>query len=576
MSDEVTISKEGFAKLQELKKDKELRDLGIELTLEEQSVPKGDRQQLKVAALIESKYDIIRVAAGDLYYYRDNTIDSYTYTKLSDRQLKNLVRWAYKYLGIPATANKIEATAKTVQENVEQEVANINKDIIEIVPGFYWDSEKAEFTDAPDKPCFLRLFDNTGFESQSVIDIQIPDGRETLIKGFYRQTLKWLELMGGDLLDPDMEVDLGEDKDLPVPITFPFIWTWASQRHGTYMDMLKMVASVFMKNKPMGAFILTGLRRNGKSTMVKMIHTLLGRANTSSVRLSELSDTHKNLTLSTTLFNAPDEETEGKDMDAESVANFKTMAAHEPLLLPVLYETKPQWVSTNFISVSPMNAEPEWKGSSASACMQRSLIIQFHADLSKFDNSGKDFAKDTFTEDMYTQLLGVVLAIAHYYSDKPMKFSDDMEEAREVIGEQVDNKVQYADLFNKWFVGYKDKDLIYADYRAWCKMHGGQFASMKDLMFAIKERGGGIKRTKLQRDWCNGVIDAYRLGLSRKGTYFLNKEYIPELQKTIENVIYVEGMMGENNASGNSVVQCLEDWLTQSQIRQAKEAEDGE
>jgi len=557
-----------------LKKMKELSSIGIELSSDEKSISKSDRQQISAMKLIFSKYDIVRIESGDIYYYRENDVASYTYRKLSDRMLKNLVRWAYQYIGIPATGNRIKNTMETVKENVEQETTNVNRDIIEITPGLYWDTVETTFTDAPDKPCFIRLFDNTGFESQSTINIEMPDGYGTIIKGYYKNTLKWLDIMDGELPDPSDEADIKEnEKDYPVALTFPFIWTWACENHGVYMDMLKMVASVFMKNKPMGAFILTGLRRNGKSTMVKMIHTLLGRANTSSVRLSELSDTHKNLTLSTTMFNAPDEETEGKDMDADAIANFKTMAAHEPLLLPVLYETKPQWVQTNFVSVSPMNAEPEWKGSSASACMQRSLIIQFHADLSKFDNSGKDFARETFTPEMYSQLLGVVLALATYYKDKQIGFSKEMSEAKTIISEQVDNKVQYADLFNKWFIGYVDKEDVYTDYRAWCKMHSGQFATMKDLMFAIQERGRGKSRTKLGRDWSDTQINAYRLGPPRKGAYFMPKEFIYELDKNVGEVLYFEDNYGNREATGNSVIQCLEDWLAKKQIQEARDGE---
>lgn len=541
---------------------------GIILDEDLRKVPKGDVQQVAVATNILGKYDIIRVASGDLYYYRSNDANSYTYSKMNDRTMKNIIRATYKEMRIPASGAKIKNTVDTLKENVENEINSINRNIIEILPGLYWNNDTAQFSETPDEPCFIRLFDNSDFESQSAIQIDMPDGSAAIIKANYRQTLKWLELGEGDLPDPDDERTISDD--MPFPITFDFMWTWACQSHGTYMDMLKMIASIFMKNKPMGAFILTGLRRNGKSTMVKLIHTLLGRANTSSVRLSELSMKHKNLTLATTLFNAPDEETEGKDMDAESIANFKTMAAHEPLLLPVMYAPKPQWVPTNFVSVSPMNSEPEWKGKSASACMQRSLIIGFHADLSKFDNSGKDFARETFTPYMYQNLLGVVLAIAHYYKDKPLAFSEDMAEAREIINEQVDNKVQYADSFNKWFVGYLDKDLVYADYQAWCKRHPGKFCSRDELMFAIKERGGGAKRTNISRDWQKTPIHAYRIGKPRRGTYFLDQEYIPELKNNIANILYLNGNINEDYATDRSVVQELDDWLAQHEIDEAR------
>ena len=561
------------AELERLRRGKELQDLGIDLSAEQTKMSKDEYQQTAVVKLIRNKYNIVRVVSGEMYYYKEQDVTSNTYRHLSDRMIKNLVRWAYQYLNISVTARKIDNTAATLKECVEDEVDNIDTNVIEVCNGLYWDGHLSDLTDVPSEPCFIRLFDNSGFESPSTISVDMPEYYGNIIKGYYKNTLKWLEIMDGDLPDPGDEGAINE-KDYPIPVTFPFIWTWACENHGPYMDMLKMIASIFMKNKPMGAFILTGLKRNGKSTMVKMIHTMLGRANTSSVRLSELSDKHKNLTLSTTLFNAPDEETEGKDMDADAVANFKTMAAHEPLLLPVLYETKPQWVQTNFVSVSPMNSEPEWKGDSASACMQRSLIIQFHADLSKFDNSGRDFARETFTADMYSQLLGVTLALARYYSDHKLNFSEDMENARGLIEEQVDNRVEYADLFNKWFIGYKREKDIFVDYKAWCKIHGYQYVTMKRLMFAIRERGKGVYRTNLGRDWAKKPISAFRLGKEgRRGKYFLVNEYIEELKSTIGERLYVNPEDEDPQTLDHSVIQELEDWLAQKQIKEARDGE---
>lgn len=575
MAQEVSLTQAQFAEYQQLKAGAELRELGIDLDPGVRASTKLEQQQEATRRLVSNRFDIVRVADGcDLYYYREKpSLDTAptTYRILNDRQLKNLVREAQKYLHIPTTATKINQTMETLKEMVEDEVNHIPTDILEIAPGFFWDTEKAALTSSPDRPCFVRLFDNTGFESPSTIDVDASEISDVILKGYYKNTLRWLEIKNGDLPDEqEVEESLDETiKDVPIATNFPFIRTWACHNHAVYMDILKMIAAPFMKQKPMGSFILTGLRRNGKSTVVKLMHTLLGRANTSAVRLSELSDPHKNLTLATTLFNAPDEETEGKDLDPDSVANFKTMASHEPLLLPVMYETKPQWVQTNFVSVSPMNTEPEWKGNSASACIQRSLVIGFHADLSKFDNSGKDFAKETFTPEMFTELLGTVLAIAHYYSDKPLTFSDEMNDYRNQLAEQGDSRIEYADLFNKWFVGYKTEAIIFDDYKAWCIAHEKKFVSRSELMFAIKERGQGVTRTTLHRDYSNREIKAYRIGAKRRGTYFIEEEEIPELKSTVGKWIYMETANGVQT-TGKSVVQALENWQAMQEAEMAR------
>lgn len=561
---EVVLTQEQALEYQQLKQGATLREMGINLDQGATVPTKLESQQEAVVQLVQYKYDIVRVADGDLYYYRERDNNDWygTYRRLGDRPCKNLVREAYKFLRVPMTARKIKETMDTLRESVEEEVDHIDQGIVELCPGFYWDTDKSDFTEAPEKPCFVRLFDNTGFDSPSIININPSALNSTLIKQYYKQTMRWLEIKEGDLPDSEEVKDAEEDDIVPVPVDFPFIRTWACDNHAVYMDIMKMLASPFMKHKPMGTFILTGLRRNGKSTVVKLMHTMLGRANTSAVRLSELSDPHKNLTLATTMFNAPDEETEGKDLDPTAIANFKTMASHEPLLLPVMYETKPQWVQTNFVSVCPMNTEPEWKGNSASACMQRSLVIGFHADLSKFDNNGKDFARETFTPEMFNELLGAILAVANYYSEHPIHFSEEMSDYRNQLAEKTDNRIEYADLFNKWFVGYKTESVVFDDYKAWCRAHGTQFVKRSELMFAIKERGQGVSRTTINRDYSSSPISVSRIGRPRKGAYFLREEFIPELNSTIGDQLY---MNGGDIPTNRSVVQALENWLAQKQ-----------
>lgn len=562
MGRELTLTEEQAAEYQQLKQGAALREMGINLGREVTVPTKLESQQEAVTQLVLHRYEIIRVADGDLYYYRERDDNEWygTYRVLGDRPCKNLVREAYKYLHVPMTARKVKDTMETLKESVEDEVDHIDPNIVELCPGFYWDTERSDFTDAPDKPCFVRLFDNTGFDSPSIIDINPADLSSAVIKAAYNATTRWLDIKEGDLPDEEEVREAADEPLVPPALDFPFVRTWACNNHAVYMDIMKMLASPFMKKKPMGTFILTGLRRNGKSTVVKLMHTILGRANTSAVRLSELSDPHKNLTLATTLFNAPDEETEGRDLDPVAIANFKTMASHEPLLLPVMYETKPQWVQTNFVSVCPMNTEPEWKGNSASACMQRSLVIGFHADLSKFDNNGRDFAKDTFTPSMFNELLGVVLALARYYSEHPLKFSDEMAEYRNQLTEKTDNRIEYADLFIKWFVGYKTEDVVFDDYKAWCRAHNTQFVKRSELMFAIKERGQGVFRTGINRDYSNTTIKVNRVGAPRRGKYFLRGEFIPELNTTVGEWLY---MNGGDTPTDRSVIQALENWLAQ-------------
>lgn len=539
-----------------------------------------ERQQRAVVTHILEQYDFLRVTSTCRYYYKKKGDESLVYTPVAtreDRDLRRLVKEGYKAFGLAFTATKLKNAVDTLKESIDMEQESIDQDIIEISKGWYWDTEAAKITQHPDKPCFVRLFDNSGHDVKSKYQIDTGWIVPQLIKKVCSDTLYWLKKNEGVLPLPSSEEVLGGDRDKGIPALpyFDFIETWACSNEGVYNDILKASASVFMKNKPVGAFILTGLMRNGKSTYVKMLHTMLGRANTSSVRLAELHDPHKNLTLLGTLLNAPDEEIEGKDMSEEATADFKSMAAHEELTLPVMYSAEPQPVSTDFVMFCPMNDDPEWKGNSASACTQRSLIIPFYADLSKFDNSGHDFVEETFTPVMFQNLLGVLFAFAMYYKDKKIEFSSTMEKERKAASEVSDSRVTFANLFCKWFVGYTNENIVYDEYRAWCDHFDYKYTSKRKLMFAIDKVAHGRSRTRVVI--ANGEPQsAVRLG-NKPGTQFFAEEYeIKAFKRTIGSILYIERNFseGEKIRSGKSVIFTLEEWYAKEQMNKSKE-EDG-
>lgn len=205
------------------------------------------------------------------------------------------------------------------------------------------------------------------------------------------------------------------------------------------------------------------------NTFIKMLHIMLGRNNTSAVKLADFNEPRLNMTLSTSFLNAPDEEDEGRKNDLlQSQGLFKSVAAHESVQLKVYFSQKPQWVSTKFMCFFPMNHYPEWSGTGAAACMKRSLILPFRADLSKFDNTGKDFVEETFTASFYEALVGVLLGIAKYYETHTFELSDKAKEMKKKVNDEVDNITTYINRLMVWFNGYKSTNLVYEDYKIWC------------------------------------------------------------------------------------------------------------
>ena len=542
--------------------------------VDKDNIPKPDeRQQNAVIKWVLEKYDILRINYSCRYYYKPKYNESNVYSPVStreDRELREMVKEGYKVLNVPMTATKIKNTVETLKESIEMEQESIDPSLIEFNKGWYWDAAASKITKEPNRPCFIKLFDNSGHDTSGKIVIDTSQIIPPIVKRICDSTLELLEANDGVLPLPDDPSEVDFLDGLPY---FDFIDTWACGNEGVYNDILKAASAVFMKKKPVGAFILTGLRRNGKSTFVKMLHTMLGRANTSSVRLAELHDPHKNLTLLGTLLNAPDEEIEGKDMSEEATADFKSMAAHEELVLPVMYSAQPQPISTDFVMFCPMNDDPEWKGNSASACAQRSLIIPFYADLSKFDNSGRDFEKETFTPVMYQNLLGVLFAYATYYSEHKLTFSSTMESERKAVSETSDNRVTFANLFCKWFVGYTNETLVFDEYKSWCDRYNYNYVGKRKLMFAIDKVAHGRTRTNVVIPGTNKPQPATRLGGKPGNNFFAEELEIKALKRTVGGIVYVEKLygQGEKSRSGQSVIATLEEWQASKMMKRSDE-----
>lgn len=459
-------------------------------------------KQMQVYASLSHELDFIRVKQGSAIYVREGGRG--VYHLLTQQDLLSLARDAYLSSYGVATVDQIKKTAEAIKLFVNKEIDEVTHNIIEVAPDIYWDGDLGELVPgAPEeKPCFHKLF-NTRYPSKHIPRVDMTNTRD-LIWGYYRDTCSFLETHIPD--------DLPED--------FPFITTWANNSHEVYMDLMRSIAYCFLKKKPVGSYILIGEKRNGKSSFIGLLHTIFGEQNTSMVRLSQIDDAHYSHSLLHTMLNAPDEE-DDKVISAQS--EFKTLADHGTLPIPVMRSNEPVTLHADFMCFYPMNHMPEWRGSGSGACLKRSLVIPFYADLSQYDTTNDNFAESTFTPPTLAKLIGQCLALASYYTDHDLEFSLTMRKEQQLLEEEQDSAFEFREGFLHFFDGFTSKRFLYEDYVCWCKTYDKKITTKREFDFLWRQ-------IQSQRSTYNVNNTQYQVRRIPRGLKPLIPEmYFPEL-----------------------------------------------
>lgn len=408
-------------------------------------------------------YDILALRGTDQTYYirpcQNGQPLQDIYEPIEKEDFINLVTDAYEKTTGTVDGATIDKICDSLDKKIRKErtIQRVDNTIIQIVPNKFWNTDNGDMTDyvPKGKLCFRRLF-NTAKPSRHIVkypDDAFNDYGDTL-EEYVDDTFAELTLSDGDLVeDPDFE----------------FIQTWACHDHGRYMDILRMFATFFMKEKPLGTYILEGNGRNGKSSLIGLIHTLMGTRNTSRLQLAELGNWHKNHCLANTLVNAPDEEKPGTLEDTDL---FRTIADHGDIELDVMRGQKPISISCDFQCVSASNHMPKWEGTDAEACIRRARVIPLRADLSANDNKSFNFEEETYTPERMIHFLGTVLGMARYYMGRDFPESDSVAIQRELLKENMISYRLYYQEFCGFFGKYHKLRQVYDDYVIWCKDKG--------------------------------------------------------------------------------------------------------
>ena len=492
-------------------------------------------------------YDILALRGTDQTYYirpqHNNIPLSPIYEPIDKEDFVNLVTQAYEETTGTVDGSAIDKIADSLDKKIRKErtIPRVDNTIIQVIPNKFWNTENGDLTDdvPRGKLCFRRLF-NTTKASRHIVKYQDDafSNYADILEEYVEDTFAELTLNDGDLEeDPDFE----------------FIQTWACNEHGRYMDILRMFATFFMKEKPLGTYILEGNGRNGKSSLIGLIHTLMGTRNTSRLQLAELGNWHKNHCLANTLVNAPDEEKPGTLEDTDL---FRTIADHGDIELDVMRGQKPISITCDFQCVSASNHMPEWKGTDAEACIRRARIIPFRADLAENDNKNYNFEEATYTPERMVHFLGTILGLARYYMGKDFPESESVSVQRELLQE---NMISYR-LYYKEFVGFFGKyhklREVYDDYVIWCKDKGFKINKYDEFKEAFND--SREKKTS-HNDFNVSLNVVYRV--SKLRTCFFAEWVCPEATSY--------GTIAQMHDAGISVVSLM-DSLRQRQLQDAQ------
>lgn len=463
---------------------------------------KGADRTLAIALALNAQTDLLYVQSTEMCY---RPISPHLYEPLEDFKIKRMVKalWMRNLTLLGSLdSKKIKECVEMVKECTKEYQEDLSRRYISVTPTLFWDTETASLTPAPEQPVFFKLFDTPSPNNHF---IKIPPFTEQQIRALqdsYQRSLEYLNAHDGDL-----------------PEDYEFVTLWADHNHDVYMDIMRMFASPFMRRKPFGSFMAIGLKRNGKTAATgDFMKTLMGTANCSSIQLAQLGDHHQNAALQWTLWNAPDEEDE-KPTPYATI--FKTIADHGEIKVTKLYSQIPISINCDFMCAYPMNHHPVWTGSGAAACVARSLIIEFTHRFDE-DTNPRTFAERTFTADLFASILGPILALATYYLDRPMTFSETMRRQQYALEGEMDSHTTYLDHFIAFFDGFQSVKMLYEDYKLWCAAHDVPISPLPAFKLAFGAfTAGGQKGVKFD----GKKVKGYRVRQPGKKPLFPDQVY---------------------------------------------------
>ena len=225
--------------------------------------------------------------------------------------------------------------------------------------------------------------------------------------------------------------------------------------------------TMYRKNELRKAFFLVGEKRNGKSTFLDMIATLLGEDNIASLDLAEVGDKYKTAELSGKLANI------GDDINDEAIPNsavFKKVVSGDKITIERKYESPRAFASYAKFFFSANSLPRIGRGKDTSAIMDRLVIIPFDATFSKSDADYDPFIKYKLRDEMVMEALiaKAIVGLREVLADQQF-ITCDRVSANMGEYERTNNPMMvfFDDLREEDYIN-EPVSVVYRNYNAFC------------------------------------------------------------------------------------------------------------
>lgn len=451
-------------------------------------------------------------------WFRKKNAQYSTFKPFRETQALSFIYALLKRRKMGATKEKAKRIYDTLKIATMKHEDSVPQDIIRVSDKYYWDTEEASLREYTDKPCFRELFDSSGQASVrvNIEDVKFEEYEVNILTRYLEEhdgvfptsmpTAQDLAPQREDFKDED-------DYEILAPLASatlapkvtralaPFA-TWATIEDklslDTMNDLLKVFCTPFLNTTPKWYVYYIGDTRNGKSSCIKCQRVLMGLNNTSGFAMPALFDPHNTNHILTTMLNAADEDYDFDDKNMQQgLANFKKAVTHDELDLPNFYSQDSTTLTPKFMSIFSRNSLPNFgEGDGAQAISKRMRAIFFRNDLSKFDNNGHDFEKETYTAKFYSELLPVILAYARYYSGKLMDLSETCRANSGAVESMTDPATYFFHELCYWFDYTGKTDFIIDQAKMFFKENGIKYSG--DTLTAISNKLGQCEKSKLR------------------------------------------------------------------------------